>query len=323
MRPSALLGFALHGTTLALAWFFLVNVVMSAAVAIAATALARRATRMSSGFWFALRILPAAAAGLFVAAMFLPSYWKYEPVETVEGFDVTLTVCGAAAIVVVTAACMRAIGAWRSASVRTRAWMRTARPLQLPGSTLPAFEVATETPLMALVGIVRPRLLVTRGLIDALTPEELAASVAHEIGHSRGRDNLKRLMMRAAPDVFTSSAAARTLELLCAASAEHRADQIGSGADPSLRCALASALVKVARLRPSSTPIAEPISTLLGGGDIASRVRSLLDAAPATDCSRRMGPLVAVVSIIAAIAAYAPLLVAVHEATETLVRLLP
>jgi hypothetical protein len=53
---------------------------------------------------------------------------------------------------------------------------------------------------MALVGVLRPRLIVTRGLVAALTDEELAASIGHEVGHSRARDNLTRLLMRATPD---------------------------------------------------------------------------------------------------------------------------
>jgi bla regulator protein blaR1 len=323
MSTSGLLALALRGTTLALAWFLIVNVAATAAVGMATHALSRRGTRMSSTIWFALRVLPAMSAVIFVAAMFLPSYWKYEPVEAVEGFDVTLTICAAAALVALAAASVRGITAWRAAARRTRAWMRTARPLQLPGSPMPAFEIAADAPVMALVGIFRTRLLVTRGLIDALTPEELAASVAHEVGHSHGRDNLKRLIIRAAPDVFSWSGTARTLERLWAASAEHRADRRASGEDPSLRCALASALVKVARLRPSATPVAEPISTLVGGGDLASRVRSLLEGAPAAERARRVTPVVTGASLVAAVAAYVPLLVAVHEATETLVRLLP
>jgi len=323
MNVSTGLAYTLHGTTLALAWFLLANLALTAAVALATPAVTRRLRGAPASLWFGLRILPGMGAALFVAAMFLPSYWKYEPFEGVEGFDITLTICGAAAIALVTAAGVRALSAWRSARRRTREWMRTAQPLQLPGTQMPAYAIAADAPVMALVGVLRPRLLVTRGLIDALTPEELAASVAHEIGHSSGRDNLKRLMIRASPDMLPSSRSSRALEHLWAASAEHHADHLASGRDVARRCALASALVKVARLRPSATPMAEPISTLIGGGDLASRVHSLLDAAPAAAPVRRPTPVIASVSILAAAAAYAPLLRVVHFATEALVRVLP
>ena len=110
--------------------------------------------------------------------------------------------------------------------------------------------------MMALVGVLRPRLLVTRGLVAALTDEELAASIAHEVGHSRARDNLKRLLMRAAPDLLTATPAARAIERRWASAAEHRADRMAADDSPVARCALASALVKVARLTPAMTPLA-------------------------------------------------------------------
>src|SRR5262245_33582753 len=104
--------YLLQGTTLALAWFFLVNAALTGMSAFALPVLTRRA-RPPAGFWFALRVLPGLGAAAFVAAMFVPSYWRYEPLETTEGFDVSLAICGAAAIAVLTAAGARAIGAWR------------------------------------------------------------------------------------------------------------------------------------------------------------------------------------------------------------------
>src|SRR5206468_11663090 len=73
--------------------------------------------------------------------------------------------------------------------------------------------IDVDAPLMALAGIWRPRLIVARGLVDALTPEELAASVAHEAGHQRSRDNLKRLVMRAVPDFQVVRSEEHTSEL--------------------------------------------------------------------------------------------------------------
>src|ERR1019366_10566357 len=120
--------------------------------------------------------------------------------------------------------------------------------------------------LMALVGVLRPRLFVARRLLDALTAEELAASVAHEAGHRRAWDNLKRLAMRAAPDLLAITGIARGIERRWASASDHAADRRAAGDGPT-RCALASALVKVARLTPPMTPLAEPISTLVDGGE--------------------------------------------------------
>lgn len=315
------MNYFLHGVTLAFAWFAGVNAATSLIVAMAA----RRDWRVASpAFWLALRLLPGLAAALFVVAVFVPAYAAYEPRDTGEGFDATLTTLAAAAIALIGVAAVRAVAAWRRAHGRSRRWMAGARRLASTAAGIPVFAVDSATPVMALVGIWSPRLLVTRGLVSALTPEEFDASVAHEVGHSRAWDNLKRLAMCATPDVLPGSLA-RTLERRWAAAAEHAADGHAGSRGPSARCALASALVKVARLMPAEPQPAEPISTLVGGGDIAARVRRLLDdPAPLA----RTGTARPVLSLLGAAAAagfyaYAPLLQAVHHATEVLVNTLP
>ena len=257
------LPYLLHGTTLALAWFILLNVATMITVMTVSELLGSRPARgtwyQSPAFCLALRLSPAVLSVLFVAVLFLPSYWRYEPREFVEGFDVSLTALAITATVVIGSAVARGVTAWRSAARRTADWMRAARPLAIAGISMPAFAIDTEAPVMALVGVLRPRLLITQPVLDTLTGEELSAAVAHELGHWRALDNLKRLAMRAAPDLLSATRVARALERRWAVASEHAADR-GAGDDDRARCALASALVKVARLTPPVTPIGEPIS---------------------------------------------------------------
>jgi hypothetical protein len=90
------------------------------------------------------------------------------------------------------------------------------------------------------------------------------------------------------------------------------------------RCALASALVKVARLTPSMTPLAEPISTLIDGGEIASRVERLLtDATPSAVRRSALGWTALAFGAAATTVVYAPALRLVHSVTELLVSSLP
>src|SRR5712671_661782 len=182
--------FVLHGLTLALAWLMAVNTAAALLVAIGARPLMNVAGVRAPGFWLGLRLCPAAVSIAFVAAIFLPSYWRYEPRELVEGFDVTLTTFAVIAISVVTAAIVQGAAAWRRAQRRTDAWMRLARPLALPGTAMPAFAVDADAPVMALIGLLRPRLLIMQPILDALTVEELHAAVGHELGHRRAWDNL-------------------------------------------------------------------------------------------------------------------------------------
>ena len=317
--------FALHGLTLAFVWFLAINIATAIAVAAIATRLAARDAG-SPALWLSLRLLPATLSLAFVSAIFLPSYWTHEPRELVEGFDAGLAGVAIAGLAVCAVAAARGFVAWTRASRRARAWLRASHPIALAGTPMPAYAVDTDAPMMALVGILRPRLFITRGVLGALNGDELRAGVAHEIGHWRAADNLKRLAMRAAPDVLGALGMARAIERRWASAAEQVADgRACDAADPGQRarerCALASALVKVARLSPAIAPPAQPISTLVDGGDIASRVHNLLDDAPSAPrpharwCWLALAPGLAGIALV-----YAPLLRAVHALTELIVR---
>jgi Zn-dependent protease with chaperone function len=313
-----------HAATLALAWFAAVNALTSAAVVVAPMRAPRSAAQL-----LVVRLLPAVLSTVFVAVIFLPSYWVFEPRDFVEGFDLTLTAFAVAALAVIVTAAARGTRAWRRASLRARVWSGAAAPLSIAQCETPAFEVDANEPMMALVGLFRPRLIVTRGLVEALTPEEIAAGAAHEAAHGRTRDNLARLAMRFAPDLLHWTRTARRLERRWAAAAEYRADAAASIAGGRVaRLALASALVKTARLMPAITPMEEPISTLVGGGEIAVRVERLIDDHGAGESPNRRRPcagaiVLAAAAIPAFAVAYLPLLHAIHHATEILVQRLP
>jgi len=312
--------YLVRGVLLGLAWLLLVNALASAVVALAAQRLRAIDRLRAPEFWLALRLVPAGASTAFVVFVFAPSYWKYEPRLPSESFDVTVIACALAGAALLVAAGARGFAAWRSASRRTREWSRRSRPIAIDAAPLPAFAVDAAAPTMALAGVFRARLLITRGVLDTLTDEELRAAVAHELGHWRSWDNLKRLAMRAAPDLLRFTPAAAAIESRWASAAEHAADHDACG-DARSRCALASALVKVARLTLPATPLAEPISTLVDGGEIASRVERLLSGAAPFGHTRRRWPLVAG-SLVAA-GAYVPLLQLVHDVTEVIVHVLP
>ncbi len=321
--------YAAHGLTLSFAWFLVANLIASALVAAAAGRLLQNRSARP-GWWLALRLAPAALSAAFVLVLFVPSYWKYEPREAVEDFNLALATIAAAAPALILISLVRGLRAWRSAGRRVRQWMTHGR--LLPRATAewqtPVFIVDADHPIIALSGIRRHRLLVTRGLVEALTAAELRAAIAHELGHRRAWDNLKRLAMRSAPDFLRFTQAARELERRWTSAAEHAADGF-AGPDRADRCALASALVKVARLssarfvRPAAL-LAEPISTLIGGGEIASRVERLLDDGPRCDARRALPTAIGVVGAATlAVLAYGPALRLVHDTTEHLIRLLP
>jgi peptidase M48-like protein len=314
-----------HGLTLALAWFLVINAALCLLVAIGVRILLSGRSPRSTTFWYALRLMPAFVSFAFVAGLFVPSYWRFEPREAIEGFDVTLTACAAAAALMLAVGFARGLRACRDAARRTREWIRAGRAVRLDGVTIPAFIVDAGAPLMVLTGIFRSRIFVSRQLLDALTPAELKATIDHEMSHSQARDNLKRLAMRLAPDFLSSTAIAAGLERRWASAAEHAADRAAAGDDPAARCELAAALVKVAKLMPQPAMPLEPISTLVGGGDLASRVERLLDAPVAARSrhARFAGWTAIVFAAAIVLVTYAPLVRIVHDATEILVNSLP
>ena len=83
-----------------------------------------------------------------------------------------------------------------------RTWFAGARPVALDGISIPAFATASEFPIVAVVGVRRPKLIIARVVLDACSTEELRAILAHEQGHLDRRDNLRRLLMSVAPDVL-------------------------------------------------------------------------------------------------------------------------
>src|SRR5580765_916320 len=110
--------FLAHGATLTLAWFVGVNAAVCV-LAVAADSIARRLEITgSAGLWMAIRLAPAVISTIFAIALFVPSYWKYEPREGVEGFDVSLTLAALSGLVMLAAAVARGLRGWLTARRR-------------------------------------------------------------------------------------------------------------------------------------------------------------------------------------------------------------
>jgi bla regulator protein blaR1 len=96
-------------------------------------------------------------------------------------------------------------GAWVARAVDVRALLRVSMPYSAP---LPLVgdrpEVRTSRALVepALVGILRPVLLLPQDLAEHLTPAQLGAVVEHELAHWRRRDNLTAAVHMVVETVF-------------------------------------------------------------------------------------------------------------------------
>jgi hypothetical protein len=287
--------FLLHGLTLALAWFLGVNAVATLLVVALAARLTRQDRIRTPRFWLCLRLLPAAVSIVAVIVVFLPSYWKYEPRDYDEGFNFTLVAAALVAFTLVARAVARGAAAWVRASNRARAWLQNAQPLTLPVTPLPAFAVEAEAPFVALVGVLRPRLFITRSVVDALTEEELAAGLGHEVGHWRRSTTSSASRCGWRPTL--AGTVARDLEQRWASSAEHWADRHACEAKTVVDRGRAARPQHRSRAMAPAMVMTEPIST---SSTVANRVfirpscplfesrRDVL-ATPATDSLKTRG----------------------------------
>lgn len=220
-----------------------------------------------------LRLGPALLASLFTGVLFLPAFLIFEPRDSGETVGPALLAVGVLAALPLARAVWRGWRSWRATRDVVRWWLRDADELDLPGSLpCPAWAVDASFPVVAVVGLREPFVMVSRPVLEACSPEELTAIVAHETAHLERRDNLTRLLFRTAPDLLSGTDVATALERGWEQASEEAADD-AAGRGRALD--LASALLKVARLAEDRPALRPAVATLCQGGNIARRVRRL------------------------------------------------
>ena len=271
-----------------------------------------------------LRAFPAVAAASVIATLVVPAFVIFEPVRATEAVGPALIalallglalLCGGAAT-----AALSAFATWRI----ERRWLSGAMPLDFdPPAGVPAYAVDAFTPVVALVGVFAPKLIAARAVIEACNRNELANIVAHERGHLRARDNLKRWLMACAPDLLRWTRAHRAITLAWDDAAEDAADDAATAGHDVARLDLAALLVKVARLSAGPALTAATISPFIERDRLDRRVRRLLSSTQRSDSSRSAvvqrlvgaGLITAMLMIVNS----PPTLKVVHEAVEAVV----
>lgn len=271
-----------------------------------------------------LRAFPTAAAGLIVSILVMPAFVMFEPVRATEPVGpilIGLAIVGLGLLGAGFAtAAMSALATWRV----ERSWLRAARPLDFdPPAGVPAYAVDSFTPIVALVGVFAPKLIAARTIIDACNHDELARIVAHERGHLRARDNLKRWLMACAPDLLRWTPTHDAIILAWDDAAEDAADDEATAGHEVARVDLAALLVKVARLSTGPGWTVATISPFIERDRLDRRVRRLLSSTPHLEsrCSAPVRALAgtAVVAGMLTIATSPGAMRTVYEAVEAVV----
>ncbi len=246
----------------------------------------RWSARTRAQIIFSLRVFPLAGALIGVAALILPSYLTYEPWpidDVVTTKIATLTLISALGIGF---AFRRGLASWRVTQRLAAIWMRDAEVVSLAESPIPVYRIRHPFPVVAVVGVSRPRLFIANQIFDSLSHDEIAASVRHEAGHLAMRDNLKRVLMRICRDVLIIAPCGRSLDRDWGEATEAAADEHAARAGADIALNLASALIKIARLIPAGAKPAMPAGAFLIDEEddgVVWRVRQLTQLAETSE----------------------------------------
>jgi Zn-dependent protease with chaperone function len=268
---------------ISLATFFLVHLSLGTIIFLIAPAAVRWADRIAphvaARCLLALRLLPAVGAACVVAVVCVPSYLWLEPEAPTE--RVGFGCLSAALLAMATWSVSLARGLRATASSRrfVQDCRQAGRLTRIHGETADAWIVDGPAPLLALAGIFRPRLIISRGVLAALPAEQLAAALRHERAHWASRDNLKRLCILLTPGVLPFAGSSFVLERGWRKFTEWAADDRAVAGSARRSTALAGALVRVARMT-AATPHSLAIPLLGDTDQLLARVDRLLHPAP-------------------------------------------
>jgi hypothetical protein len=315
---------------LCLASFFIVHAAAAILVWIGAPAALRVAGHARPGFsakfLFFFRMFPFALTVFLVLGFCIPSYLWLEP--PTNGEKVGFACIGAAVL----GAAIWMLSLFRVAFslLRTSRYMmkceRDGQEVALDGESSPVLVLKREAPVMAVAGLVRPRLIVSNSVLHKLTPEQREAAFRHEQAHRASRDNLKRFLCLLAPDAFPFVSGFKKIERQWARYTEWAADDHAVNGDSERALSLAAALVSVAKLGTAHQPSYLLSSLVAEDEDLAVRVDRLLreqqyaekPLAPLLQVARNVA--VVVGGVVLAVVVWPGSLGSVHQILEKLVQ---
>jgi Zn-dependent protease with chaperone function len=273
-----------------------------------------------ASFLVRIRLLPL-VAGLSWSVLALGSFFLFES-RSNERTGLMLPVLAVLASALLLSAAARLTVTLRRHRRIVRGWFDGGTSISLPGIEIPVVRVDAAFPIVAVVGVFRPKLVIARSVLDACTADELQAILDHECRHITRGDNLRRTLLVALPDLLGWFRVGREIDRAWHDATEEVADEApGHDRGDAGRVSLAAALLRVAKLVPSGQPAAEiPVSALYRGEPLERRVRRLLEPIPPRPRTPRHYQWLALAGIIALSVV---LLYPIHELLEVAVTFLP
>ena len=271
------------GISLLLAFLLVLNILISLAASVVWRIFDKPAQKFSAQkrtqFIFLLRIFPLFLTIIFVLAFLIPAYLLFEANAENEAVTLKLAIPALISIFGITVAFYRVFGTWWKTRQLIKSWLKSSEPIFIENISLPVYRLRHPFPVIAVVGVFRPKLFIAEQIFSILAEAELAAAIKHETGHLVTRDNLKRVLLRVSRDLVVFPLG-KKLERAWAENSESAADEFAAQSSKETALDLASALIKIAKIVPPKTAPTMPLGSFLievQEADITWRVRRLLE----------------------------------------------
>jgi Zn-dependent protease with chaperone function len=273
----------LVGICLVLAFLLTLNILVSISASAVWRLMSNRARQLSfrrqEQVIFALRVFPIVAAAIFVFTLVIPGYILFEPHSSDEVVTFKLGILALISFAGISIALFRVFRTWLATRRLAANWLKNSDRITVDNVNIPVFRFTHPFPVIAVVGMLRPRMFVASHIFDSLSENEFRAAIAHEYGHLTAHDNFKRAFLRVCRDMLILPFG-RELDRAWTDNTESAADEFAANVGGnSMALDLAETLIKIARLAPANAAPVMPLGSFLIDArqdNLRQRVKRLL-----------------------------------------------
>ncbi len=195
------------------------------------------------------RSLPLGLAVSALALIFLPAWWRHEPDNTGETASWFLLTAALISLLPLLLGLCRAVRMFLRTRDRLLVWRGRGRSHGALTAPFEVVEVKSDDLALCVGGYLRPTIYASTEVMKSLEPSEFEAALAHEVSHAESRDPLRLLWMGSCPDFLQWFSLDAPWRQAFARACEFAADAGAARGNQEIALDLASALLKVARLR--------------------------------------------------------------------------
>lgn len=219
-----------------------------------------------------VRSAPVLTAAAAAALVFLPAWWAHEPENTGETASALLLGLALLSALPLLQGLFRGTRMFVKTRDRLLIWRGRGRNPPRVEAPFEVLEVTGGDLALCVGGYLRPTIYASAEVIRSLDPEEFHAALAHEVSHATRRDPLRLLWLGSCPDFLRLFGLDGPWRLAFSRACEFAADAGASRGNPEVALDLASALLKVARLRTFRPLSAEALADVAVSSAFSSRV---------------------------------------------------